>query len=61
MEAPPADNNALAAADASLAGEVASMEAPPADNNIDAANADAAAADASDVELEFDWQPVSTI
>jgi hypothetical protein len=73
LEVTAVDNNADAAADASLAGEVASMEAPPADNNADVANADAAAfqpphdnnadavADASDVELEFDWQPVSTI
>ena len=46
MEAPPADNNADAAALA--------LEAPP-DNNADAV------ADASDVEFEFDWQPVSII
>jgi len=43
LEVTAVDNNADAAADASLAGEVASVEAPPADNNADAANADAAA------------------
>jgi hypothetical protein len=37
----PADNNADAAADASLAGNVALLEAPPADNNAGAAKADA--------------------
>jgi hypothetical protein len=46
MEPPLVDNNADAAALA--------LEAPP-DNNADAV------ADASDVELEFDWQPVSII
>jgi hypothetical protein len=50
LEVTAVDNNADAAADASLAGEVASMEAPPADNNALAAADASLAGEAASME-----------